>query len=156
LLSRASIVSLTAPEETEIKYEINRRTQFKLDPKVVDIICDSAYGNMRTAILYALGNQHVDALPSRDATYELLRTRPVGTDCGQWLTWAIETEVKCRDAGLDLRDVLRLGWPNHPLVNATCATWPRLGGTSPRTLFFDCVGTLSGAVDPPNRLPAIV
>jgi len=148
ILSRASIVSVAAPDETEIKYEINRRTQFKLDAKKVDAICDFAYGNVRTAVLNGLGSLYAGIELPHDVFCEILLSRPsvLGNDEKAWVLWAIQTEAKCRDHGLDLRDVLRLGWSNHPAVNATCATWPRLGGTSPRTLFFDCVKSLCGKV----------
>ena len=144
ILSRASIVSVAAPEETEIKYEINRRTQFKLEAKKVDAICALSYGNMRTAIQNSLGSLYAGVELPYDLLLDLLRSRPSATDEKAWVSWAIKAETQCRDLGLDLRDVLRLGWADHPAVNATCATWPRLGGTSPRTLFFDCVKTLCG------------
>ena len=59
-----------------------------------------------------------------------------------WVHWAVNTEYECRNAGIDIRDVLRQGWPNNPIVANTCAQWSRLGGTSPRTLFFNCVSAL--------------
>lgn len=144
ILSRASIVSVAAPDETEIKYEINRRTRFGLDAKKVDAITMLAYGNVRSAIINALGCLYAGVELPNMVLLEMLGRRPAGDDERAWVTWAVETEGKCRDLGLDLRDVLRLGWANHPAVNATCATWPRLGGTSPRTLFFDCIKTVCG------------
>ena len=59
-----------------------------------------------------------------------------------WVHWAVNTESECRSAGIDIRDVLRQGWPHNSIVANTCAQWSRLGGTSPRTLFFDCISSL--------------
>jgi hypothetical protein len=75
----------------------------------------------------------------------LLAQRPDDSDPEKWVAWSIKCEDTCRTNGIDLRDILRLGWPNNPIVHNTCATWSRLGGTSPRTLFFDCIFQVSCA-----------
>jgi replication-associated recombination protein RarA len=140
ILSRATIVNLSAPDDTELLYEIKRRTGFTIDAAVADQICALSYGNLRTAVLYALAFKHCGAEFVHAQVARLLSERPgVGSGVGDWVSWALKAEETCRCNGIDLRDVLRLGWPAHPIVNNTMSTWPRLGGTSPRTLFFDCI-----------------
>ena len=143
ILSRASIISVYAPDDTELIYEVSRRTDFKIDNESVKKICAMSYGNIRSAILYALAQKYCNINTAYDDIYRLLSKRPTIKDESQWVKWAIETESECRNMGIDLRDILRQGWPLSPIVNNTCATWPRLGGTSPRTLFFDCIATLT-------------
>lgn len=156
ILSRSTIVAVNAPDATEINYELQRRTDYKLGKEICSDILTRSYGNMRIALLNGLRTLYcgdscgdVEAIVPR--IQELLRGRPTSKDVSSevakaWMTWAIHTEVACRQEGLDLRDVLRLGWPSHPVVANTCARWSRLGGTSPRTLFFDCLASLVGAV----------
>jgi hypothetical protein len=147
LLSRATIVNLSAPDETEILYEMKRRVGFSIPDDVARDICTLSFGNLRSAVLYTLTYKHCGLTLWKRELDRLLGTRPRGTcpvDLTAWQAWACFVEGTCRDAGIDLRDVLRLGWPAHPVVDATCATWSRLGGTSPRTLFFDCVYQIVG------------
>lgn len=149
ILSRATIVSVAAPDETEIIYEIQHRTQFILNREVAEEIAKLSFGNLRRALIRALAVRWCKATTGWKEIQTLLTHRPSGSasPLEEWVAWAVETERVCRDEGLDLRDVLRLGWPAHPVVAQTCATWSRLGGTSSRTLFFDCVGKLAaGAV----------
>jgi replication-associated recombination protein RarA len=144
ILSRATIVNLSAPDDTELLYEIKRRTGFTIDASVADQICALSYGNLRTAVLYALAFKHCGAEFVHAQVTKLLSERPAqGAEIGAWVSWAITCEESCRSAGIDLRDILRLGWPSHPVVNNTMSTWSRLGGTSPRTLFFDCIYQIS-------------
>jgi DNA polymerase III delta prime subunit len=146
ILSRSNIVSVNAPERTEMLYELQRRTNFSMDAGDIAKIVDTSYGNLRTALLNAFALQYCGKSPNvgkgYDELLEILRLRPASKDLHEWVKWAIDAETSVRAAGLDLRDVLRLGWPSHPAIANTCAQWSRLGGTSPRTLFFDCIATL--------------
>ena len=144
ILSRATIVNLSAPDDTEVIYEIKRRSGFSIDDGVANTICALSYGNLRTAIMYTLAFKHCGVAFPKDEIDRLLTERPIDSEIGAWVTWSIKCEDYCRTHGIDLRDILRLGWPTHPVVNNTIGTWSRLGGTSPRTLFFDCVYQLCG------------
>ena len=142
IVSRSSIVTVNAPDPTEMVYELQRRTQFRLDTGAIDIIVKHSYGNMRSALLNALARTHCPSSqmgPDDNTLTVLLKARPREEG---WVAWAVNAEQTCRLQGIDLRDVLRAGWPASPIVANTCATWSRLGGTSPRTLFFDCVSSL--------------
>lgn len=139
ILSRASIVNISVPDDTEIVYEIKRRSGFTIPDKVVADITALSFGNLRSAILNTLAYKTSGAMIHKTFIDEILACRPNSSDLGDWVNWAITSEDKCRSEGVDLRDILRLGWPNNPIVNNTCVTWSRLGGTSPRTLFYDCI-----------------
>jgi DNA polymerase III delta prime subunit len=151
ILSRCTLVNVRAPDDTELLFEVQRRTQFSLGTAVAAEICALSHGNLRAALLSALAVKHAGATTAHSVIAELLTKRPPSVAAGAtgaasaWVAWAVEAERTCRDEGVDLRDVLRLGWPCHPTVAQTCAMWSRLGGTSPRSLFFDCVGRLSTA-----------
>jgi DNA polymerase III delta prime subunit len=146
ILSRSSVISLTTPDSTDIVFEIQRRTNYKLDKAVIDRIVKYSYGNLRTAILNALAALHCpDAKHygfDDELICSLLAKRPVDAKDAEWVQWAVDTESACKLAGIDLRDILRQGWTQNPFVASTCAQWSRLGGTSPRTLFFDCISAL--------------
>lgn len=139
ILSRAAIVNISAPDDTEILYEVKRRSGFTISDSVAHEITSLSFGNLRSAILNTLAHTVNGALFHKSLVDEMLSWRPKSTELSDWVNWAIITEDRCRNSGIDLRDVLRLGWSNSPTVNNTCATWSRLGGTSPRTLFFDCI-----------------
>jgi replication-associated recombination protein RarA len=143
ILSRSAIVSVNTPESTEIVYELLRRTNFHINRSEVDKIANCSYGNMRAALLSALSLLHNNCTQLLDVVESMLAKRPTNNELATWVSWAIETESQCRLQGIDLRDVLRMGWPKNHTVANTCATWSRLGGTSPRALFFDCIGTLA-------------
>ena len=147
LLSRTTLVSVDAPDDTEILYELLRRTQFKVDRKALEEVTGRSYGNMRAALNEALAMRHCGYNPASSVLSELLAARPKSTDSEKsvdWILWSLHVVKKCRDEGYDLRDVLRSGWPKHPAVSQACATWSRLGGTSPRALFFTCIAKLLG------------
>lgn len=146
ILSRASIVNISAPDDTEILYEIKRRSGFSISDSIASEITALSFGNLRSAILNTLAYKINGIIFHKALVDSMLSARPSDYDIHKWVKWAITTEGECRNVGIDLRDVLRLGWPSNPVVNATCATWSRLGGTSPRTLFFDCVYRLANAV----------
>jgi hypothetical protein len=149
ILSRCTLVNVRAPDDTELLFEVQRRTQFTLGLAKATEICALSYGNLRTALLSALAAKHAGAATAHSVLAELLTKRPSDALVAEgraaaWVLWAVTAERTCRDEGVDLRDVLRLGWPCNPTVAQTCAMWSRLGGTSPRALFFDCVGRLVG------------
>jgi len=146
VLSRSSMITMHSPEATESAYELLRRTDFKLDRKIVDAIVKSSQGNMRKAVLLALSHVHC---PTNSFTtdytivHKLLERRPTCKE--EYVAWAIMAETECRLNGIDLREVLQQGWPNNPAVSQTVSLWSRLGGTSPRALFFGCVSQLIAA-----------
>jgi len=144
-LSRSSIITFRAPDSTPIVFEIQRRTNYKLDKSIIDKIVKYSYGNLRTAILNALATLHCSDTHygyGDDIISSLLEKRPTVENDADWVKWAVESESVCKAAGVDLRDILRQGWKQSPLVASTCGQWSRLGGTSPRTLFFDCISAL--------------
>jgi DNA polymerase III delta prime subunit len=149
IYSRASIITVNSPETTEAMYEIQRRTNYALPNKTVETIVKYSYGNLRFAL-----NQTLALLHSKDENLgqgsacieQLLQQRPSSSNSPeQWLQWVSNVEYVCRNEGVDLRDVLRIGWPNSTIVSNTCAKWSRLGGSSPRTLFMDCIASLISA-----------
>ena len=146
IISRSSTISINSPYSTEIAYELLRRTNYALDKDSVDGIVKLSFGNMRIAILNALAKIHCKSTVINDSIEvvdSILSSRPKSNvSMESWLTWAVQTENDCRNNGIDLRDVLRLGWPDSPVVANTCGIWSRLGGTSSRTLFFDCISKL--------------
>jgi replication-associated recombination protein RarA len=148
VLSRSTVVTVNAPEETECVYELLRRTNYKLPRDHVQEFVDASYGNMRTALLHALAELHCTGHVCDKGVQdirELLHTRPVSRDMRAWIDWAIQAESTARIKGVDLRDILRIGWSQSPIVANACAQWSRLGGTSPRTLFFNSISQLIAA-----------
>lgn len=139
IYSRSTIVSVNTPEPTEMMYEIQRRTDYKLDKQIVESIVAFSYGNLRMALQNALAKLYcyVD-VSSSNIIRDILAKRSQN----DLVRWAIEAEQTCKLNGLDLRDVLRIGWPLNPIVANTCAQWARLGGTSTRSLFYDCISNL--------------
>jgi replication-associated recombination protein RarA len=145
ILSRSSIITFAAPDSTDIVFELQRRTNYKLDISIVNKIVDYSYGNLRTALLNALAILHCPDTHygyGNELICTLLNKRPLNGSNSDWVQWAVDSESACKIAGVDLRDILRQGWKQNPLVATTCAQWSRLGGTSPRTLFFDCISAL--------------
>jgi replication-associated recombination protein RarA len=160
IYSRASIITVNAPEITESIYEINRRTKYKLLPKDVETIVKYSYGNLRFALNQALTLLHMnqDNLGQGSSIIEsLLAERPKITDVtNEWICWVSTVESVCRTEGVDLRDILRIGWPNNTIVSNTCAKWSRLGGSSPRTLFMNCISSLVPAEKNSETIPISV
>jgi DNA polymerase III delta prime subunit len=145
ILSRSSIITFSAPDSTDMVFEIQRRTNYKLDKSIIDRIVKYSYGNLRTSILNALATLHCSDTHygyGDDIITTVLEKRPIVENNIEWVKWAVESESICKAAGVDLRDILRQGWRQNPLVASTCGQWSRLGGTSPRTLFFDCISAL--------------
>ena len=148
IYSRSSIVTVNMPDDTDMVYEIQRRTTFQLAKSDIDNIVKTSYGNLRHALMQALAKLY--AYDSQwgqgmEIVQTLLSERPVHcVDSGAWIQWALSTDSICHLEGIDLRDILRIGWPHNTTVSNTCAQWSRLGGTSPRALFFDCVSRICG------------
>ena len=148
IVSRCSIININAPDKTEAVFEICRRVDNVLSADVVRVVVEQSLGNMRSAMLEALARRYVpddvehigrggslitkllDARPAKDATAET------------WITWSIYAEETCRVEGLDLRDILKLGWTLNPKVSYYCSLVSRLGGTSPRIVFMSCLAEL--------------
>jgi len=156
LLSRTTLVSVDSPDNTEVVYELLRRTEFKVDKKHIEEVASRSYGNLRAALLEALAARHCGYTSSTSSQLaELLSARPSTAkqegddDSDAWSMWTIKAVRTCRDEGYDLRDVLRSGWPRHPVVAQACAAWSRLGGTSPRALFFASIAKLRSPLRPP-------
>ncbi|NBT46931.1 MAG: hypothetical protein EBT07_03805 [Actinobacteria bacterium] len=141
ILSRSSITTVNAPDLTEIRYELQRRTQNRLSEETLGLIAKHCYGNVRSALLNALAKSYCDS-PLVGVDHNTIHSLLAERGVKDWVSWAVHTEEVCRHQGIDLRDILRIGWPASPTVANTCATWSRLGGTSPRTLFFDCIASL--------------
>ncbi len=146
VLSRSTVVSVNAPEHTEGVYELLRRTDNKLTRPEAELIIQHSYGNMRSALLSALAQVHCLDHSNTFGRYEIiqsiLESKPNDRAMDQWITWAIAAEQSARQHGIDLRDILRVGWPTSPIVSHTCTQWSRLGGTSPRALFFNSIAQL--------------
>lgn len=149
ILSRSKIVSFVMPVTTEIIYELMRRTDFKIPRERIESIVGYSFGNIRSAMLNTLALHHIPCErigPNISDIEAKLSKRPGSKESSEWISWAIDTEMYARTNCIDLRDVLRIGWPDSAIVSNTCSQWSRLGGTSPRTLFFDCIASLVGAV----------
>lgn len=147
ILSRSSIVSVNAPDSTEAVYEVLRRTDFKLGKSKAEALVRHSCGNMRSALLHGLSCVHCgdeNIFSGIEIVNKLLSERPTTTNNEDWIAWACACEQSCRVSGIDLRDILRIGWPNNPSVAYICMQWSRLGGTSPRTLFFTGIAKLCG------------
>lgn len=146
ILSRSTMFTANMPDSTEIFYEVMRRTDFKLERAIVDEIVAMSSGNLRRALLNALAHLWNLDIVQRDLNDydEILKKRPdVGcADDRAWITWAIESEQACRLHGLDTRDLLNRGWEKNYHVSYMNSQWSRLGGVSPRALFFNCVRLL--------------
>lgn len=144
ILSRSMLYTINAPDETEVLYELKRRTEGILTAGQIQQIANIAYGNMRKGVMYALAFRWTDNKTGIqfEPLMKQLGTKPCDTNMQAWMNWAIQTEQFCKMQGYDLRDVLQLGWPNNPHVFYICSQWSRLGGISPRTLFFNCIQKL--------------
>jgi replication factor C small subunit len=150
LLSRTTLVSVDSPDDTEVVYELLRRTEFKVDRTQLEEVAARSYGNMRAALLEALAARHCGYASTSSVITELLSSRPPEDDStpDAWSKWTLQAVRTCKDEGYDLRDVLRGGWPRHPVVAQACAAWSRLGGTSPRALFFASIARLRSFLVP--------
>jgi replication-associated recombination protein RarA len=150
IVSRCSIVAVSAPDKTEAIYEICRRVENALSIDVIRSIVHQSLGNMRSAVLEALARRYVsdDVYIGRVGPLltQLLDERPSSYYvCDDWIAWAIRVEEICRMEGIDLRDVLKHGWAMNPKVSYYCSLLSRLGGVSPRIVFMTCISALINA-----------
>lgn len=139
LVSRTTLVHVRAPEETEVIYELLRRTNFEVSKDIIKEIALNSKQNLRTSLLEVLAIwKDVFSKENQIKVIEsYLATRP--TKANEWVNWAIKTEQLARLEGIDLRDILTIGWPHHSVVSQTLAQWSRLGGMSCRSLFFTAI-----------------
>jgi DNA polymerase III delta prime subunit len=147
ILSRSSLYTVQSPDPTEIRYEVLRRTEYTIPVETIETLIKQKGSNMQTILLYALAARWTsNSINDDQHLYDrLLSERPVeGASSEAWIAWAIKAEHTCRQEGLDLRELLQLGWPSNPYITRTVSIqWSRLGGISPRALFFDCVSKVS-------------
>ncbi len=140
ILSRSTLYSANAPTESEVRYEIHRRTEFTLSDEKVAAIHQLTGPNMRNAIYYALAARWngdvLDCVGNYGKYRTMLDRLPKDADESTWLHWAIDAEKECRILGLDCRDLLLFGWPTNPDISYMRNQWSRLGGISSRALFF--------------------
>jgi replication-associated recombination protein RarA len=147
IVSRCAIIHIHNPDKTEATYELMRRTEHKLGAEIVHGIVEQSQGNMRNALVEALARWHtadedIHIGHGGDSIHSLLECRPKTSDPAEWMKWAIQTEETARTLGIDLRDILKLGWPLHPSVSYHNTLLCRLGGASPRTLFMSALVSL--------------
>jgi hypothetical protein len=147
ILSRSVLYSVNAPTESEVRCEIQRRTEYTLEPEEIDAIYYLSKDNMRNAICSALcqrWNRSESTLCKMYRGYkELLAKAPKDNESDrEWVQWGLIVDRECRHNGLDCRDLLYLGWPTNPHVSYMRFQWSRLGGISARALFFRTVHKL--------------
>jgi DNA polymerase III delta prime subunit len=143
ILSRCTLRNVYAPDATEIRYELLRRTDRKISGDILDIL--SKESNLRSSLLRAFASVHFkenNLMRDANLIQEIL-SKKEGKDL---LMWALEAEATCRNNGIDLRALLVAGWPHHHIVTQTLTLWSRLGGISGRSQFFACVAALHGIV----------
>jgi replication factor C small subunit len=139
LVSRSTLVHVRAPEETEVIYELLRRTNFEVSKEIIKQIALKSKLNLRTAVLEGLAIWK-GVFSREDQTTLLesyLASRP--TKANEWVQWAIQTEQSAKLEGIDVRDILTRGWPHHPVVSQILSQWSRLGGTSCKAFFFTAI-----------------
>jgi replication factor C small subunit len=145
ILSRTTLFNVNAPDKTEIMYEILRRTEFKLDKTIADTILLESGTNLRSALLHALVAYNIPSIYSDYGTSiitELISKKPDDSNNEEMIKWAIESEIVCRNNGIDLRLLLLQTYPNHSIVSKILSEWSRLGGTSCRVFFFSAIGKI--------------
>jgi replication factor C small subunit len=148
ILSRSTLFTVNRPDDTEMRYEIMRRTDYALSEDVIaSLICRSR-GNVRMALLSALAIRWTSGSIDDHSEYaNLVKCKPTSLNPQEWILWALKAETECRLRGLDMRELLEYGWPNNRHVAYMRQQWSRLGGISTRALFFRCVSGIlnSGA-----------
>jgi hypothetical protein len=135
------LYTINSPDDTEIRYELSRRTEFKLTDKQIEnamALCD---GNLRKGVLHVLSMRWNPDIYQNDLSsyQDILNKRPVTWEDKEWIAWTVEAEHTCRLEGLDIRELLTIGWPQNKHVFYFSAQWSRLGGSSPRAFLFRCV-----------------
>jgi DNA polymerase III delta prime subunit len=138
LVSRTTLVHVRAPEETEVIYELLRRTNFEVSKEQIKEIAVKSKQNIRSAVLEVLAVWKCSYMDSqKEIIKSCLDTRPTKEE--EWVAWAIQTEQTLRMNGIDLREILVAGWTHHPILSDTLAQWSRLGGGSCRAMFFNAL-----------------
>lgn len=155
IVSRCSILNIHAPDKTEAVFEIARRVDNTLSMETIRLIVEQCQGNMRSALLEALARRYTGGEDEKnigrggDLITNMLNERPTSTSIdamSDWIIWAIHVEEISRIEGLDLRDVLKMGWTLNPKVSYYCSLLSRLGGTSSRIIFMTCIAALNGYI----------
>jgi hypothetical protein len=145
ILSRTTLFNVNAPDETEIMYEVLRRTNFKLEKSKAEVIIKECGSNLRTILYHALVAYNIPTLNldhGLSTILELKSKKPDDKDDEKLIKWAIESENICRSNGIDLRLFLLHVWPNSSIVSNIISEWSRLGGTSCRAFFFSAIGKI--------------
>ncbi len=148
ILSRSTMVSVDAPTETECIYELRRRSDYAVSVETASNLYAITGGNMRNALYHVLSIRwnKEDQIAKRFEEYQdILKKRPSLKDSSAWIAWAIEAEKQCRLQGYDCRELMMLGWPGHPAVSYMRSQWSRLGGISPRAVFYRAMHTIVAA-----------
>lgn len=144
ILSRSSLFVVNAPDETEARYELMRRTDFVFNSSRIDSIL-AMKTNMRTSLLHVLAMRWIpdmDTASDIKHYHTLLAKRPMDepSTSSKWIEWAIDAEQSCRLNGLDIRELLMMGWPNDADISHMLKVhWSRLGGISTRAMFYRCL-----------------
>jgi replication factor C small subunit len=144
ILSRSMLFTANCPDETELRYELTHRTDGALKDEQIQTVLDLCDGNLRKGLIHALAIRwNPDQFQADKDVYEaLLALRPKTTEERIWIDWSVQAEYRCRMEGLDLRELLHLGWPQNKHVFYFSSQWSRLGGCSPRAFFFRCMSSL--------------
>lgn len=148
ILSRSTLYTVNRPDDTEVRYELMRRTEYQLGTEMVEFIVGHCDGNLRKGLLAALAARWtgVDDSASAKEYAAILAERPTAADDTAWIAWAVKAETTCRLLGLDIRELMMRGWPNERHVSYMINQWSRLGGISTRALFFRCLSAVKCAV----------
>lgn len=155
ILSRTTLFNVNVPEHNEIVYEVLRRTDFKLDKDVIENIISECGYNLRSILLHSLVSYNIPSMKvdhGLTIVKELVEKKPniissadkkYLTDYGtEMMKWAIESEMVCRNNGIDLRLLLVHSWTNSSVISHVLSDWSRLGGTSCRAFFFAACGKM--------------
>jgi DNA polymerase III delta prime subunit len=145
ILSRTTLFNVNAPDDTEIMYEILRRTNFKLEKSKAELIIKECGSNIRNVLYHSLVAHNIPTLNINHGLSIILdqkSKKPDDKDNVKMIQWAIESENICRSNGIDLRLFLLHIWPNSSVVSNILSEWSRLGGTSCRAFFFSAIGKI--------------
>jgi DNA polymerase III delta prime subunit len=141
ILSRSMLYTVNSPDETELRYELSRRTDFKVTDKELENVIALCDGNLRKGVLHVLSIRWNQDMYQDDVGLyqDILAKRPSTFEDKEWIAWTVDAEHTCRLQGLDIRELLTIGWPNNKHVFYFSSQWSRLGGSSPRGFLFRCI-----------------
>lgn len=152
ILSRTTLFNVNIPEHNEIVYEVLRRTDFKLDKSIIETIISECGYNLRSILMHSLVAYNIPSMKvdhGLTIVKELIEKKPdhstivIKEEYGTaMMKWAIESEMICRNNGIDLRLLLVHTWPNSSIISNILSDWSRLGGTSCRAFFFAACGKM--------------